>query len=64
MSAHPSMWPAYRIPDSPELAALDGLAHVLRIALSVTRAMNPSQATPRSDVAFVRPSPDHACALP
>ena len=54
MSARPPMWPAYRLSDSPELAVLDGLGHMLRIALSVTRAMTPSQATPWSDECPVR----------
>ena len=39
---------------SPEIAVLDGLGHTLRIAIAVTRALNPELATPWSTTCRMR----------
>ena len=39
---------------SPEIAVLDGLGHTLRIAIAVTRALNPELAAPWSVACALR----------
>lgn len=39
---------------SPEIAVLDGLGHTLRIAIAVTRALNPELTTPWSRACRLR----------
>lgn len=39
---------------SPEIAVLDGLGHTLRIAIAVTRALNPELAAPWSGDCLLR----------
>ena len=54
MSARHAPQPSYRVPSSPEVAELDGLGHTLRIALAVTRAMNPDVDAPWSSCCPLR----------